>query len=113
MNIDISKLPPGFKLELCKEDLIAFAEILLQKKNIAACDSSSEKPISAQEIARYLDCSLQHIYWMTSNKRIPHFKVGKRLMFLKSEINQWIKENRQTSQKDIDEMADAYLNKNK
>lgn len=116
MVIDISKLPPGFKLELTKEHLVAFAEVLLQnriKVNPSSLDFE-ESPMNVKEVAKLLDVSVQHIYFLTSNKKIPHHKMsGKKLHFFKSEVIAYIKENRQSTQKDIDVLANEYLNKKK
>ena len=81
MHLDLSKLPPNVKLELTKEDLIAFAETLLSKNSEATnrdLSDFSEQPIGAEDVAKLLKVSKQHIYYLTSKKKIPHKKKGKR-----------------------------------
>lgn len=47
----------------------------------------------------------QTIYGWTSTHQIPHHKKGRRLMFLKSEIEDWLKNSKVKSQAEL--MAEA------
>jgi len=114
MHIDISKLPPGFKLELTKEDLIAFADYLLEQKlNSAIADAVEEQPIDVEAAATLLNVSKQHIYFLTSKNKIPHIKRGKRLYFFRSQILKWLKEDNRRTDKEIDDLANEYLERNR
>lgn len=114
MHIDISKLPPGFKLEVTKEDLIAFADRLLAERNNRLMDAiNDEKPIGVKAVAALLNVSVQQIYFLTSNHKIPFTKRGKRLYFFKSEILQWLKEDKCKTEEEIEKLADEFLLKNK
>jgi len=44
---------------------------------------------------------------------LTKYKNGKRLFFLKSEIDEWIKKGRGVTNEDIDRLASNYLIKNK
>ena len=47
------------------------------------------------EVAEYLNLSPSYIRKLTSTKEIPHRKpTGKRLYFVKSEINDWIQDSK-------------------
>jgi len=48
-------------------------------------------------------------YGYTARKEIPFHKNGKKLIFLKSEINQWLKQGRQKTNAEISAEADTYL----
>lgn len=43
------------------------------------------------ELARYLKIPKGSIYNMVYERKIPYIKIGKRLRFIKSEIDEWIR----------------------
>ena len=50
--------------------------------------------MTAKEAAKYLDCSVNHLYCKASSGEIPSVKpMGKR-RFIKSELDKWILEQR-------------------
>lgn len=49
------------------------------------------------------------IYCWTSNREIPFHKRGKRIMFLKSEIDDWLQENKSKSRTEIRREAEIYV----
>lgn len=53
------------------------------------------------------------VYEWVSNGEIPHYKGEKRLRFLRSEIDQWLKSGKRKTQKELAEDADAHLNQSK
>ena len=55
--------------------------------------------LTLDEISKYLKISKSTIYMLTSNSRIPHFKVGKQLRFRKSGIDKWADELESTSKR--------------
>lgn len=47
--------------------------------------------INSREAATHLDCTLGHLYKLTSRKAIPHYKPrGKRLLFLKADLDEYL-----------------------
>lgn len=48
-----------------------------------------EEIYTIDELSEYLKTPKGTIYWLTYKKRIPYFKVGKRLRFRKSTIEKW------------------------
>lgn len=48
-----------------------------------------EEIYTIDELSKYLKTSKGTLYWLTCKKRIPYFKVGKRLRFRKSTIDKW------------------------
>lgn len=55
----------------------------------------SEARFNSREAADYLGCSLGHIYKLTSRRAVPHYKPGgKRLLFLKSDLDAYLLRNR-------------------
>ena len=51
-----------------------------------------EKLVSIQELAELTTLSVSHIYKRTSAGTIPFYKVGKRVLFRPSEIDNWLEE---------------------
>ena len=50
--------------------------------------------INVIELSAYIGLSKSTIWKKTSNRKIPHFKVGKMLYFNIKEINSWLQSNR-------------------
>ncbi len=44
------------------------------------------------DVAKYLGCSIGHIYNLVSNERIPRVKKGKFLYFIPEHIFEWLLE---------------------
>ena len=42
------------------------------------------------DVARFMDCSIGHIYNLVSDEKIPRIKRGKFLYFIPTEILNWI-----------------------
>ena len=80
--------------------------------------------VSVQEILsyvdqdRYLDKRQAAEYTGLSTRtlesrldEIPHFRVGKKILFKKSELDHWIEQFRESSSQDFDAMVDDVLDK--
>lgn len=61
------------------------------------------------ETVLFTGLSKAHIYRLTSEKQIPHFKKAKKLYFKKSELENWMLENRVKTNKEIQSMANTYI----
>ena len=70
----------------------------------------TEKPLTFDEAARYLDVSKSHLYKLTSANKIPHYKPqGKRIYFSKGELNTWLYRNPVKIAGKIEQQADDYI----
>ena len=59
-------------------------------------------PFSFEEAAKYLNISKQTLYRMTSQSEIVHYKpAGKKLYFLKPDLDKWITRNRVTPREEL------------
>ena len=58
--------------------------------------------MTMKEVAEYLKLNEKTAYRLTSEGKLPAFKVGGSWRFQKSEIDQWIKEQSNTNQKDAE-----------
>ena len=66
--------------------------------------------LNFNDACSYLDISASHLYKLTSQKSIPHFcPQGKKLYFNRTELDEWLQRNRQTSTDEIETMAANYL----
>ena len=57
--------------------------------------------------------AVQTIYGWTSNNMIPYHKVGKRIYFVKSELDAWLSKEQHKSQEDLQKEAEEYVNNRK
>lgn len=57
--------------------------------------------------------AVQTIYGWTSNNLIPYHKVGKRIYFVKSELDAWLSKEQHKSQQDLLKEAENFVNNKK
>lgn len=70
---------------------------------------SAKTVFDLNETALFTGLSKAHIYRLTSEKQIPHFKKAKKLYFKKSELENWMLENRVKTNNEILSMASTYI----
>lgn len=64
---------------------------LLENRPTRSAPSKEEDPyMNIAEVAAYTRLAKQTIYQKTSTRTIPHRKIGSRLIFRKSEVDQWL-----------------------
>jgi len=73
-------------------------EYLEIKKRLDAIETHlkkfKSKPLNAVDAAEYLSISLQHLYRLTSQRKIPFHKPSNRyIYFFEHELNEWICSN--------------------
>ena len=74
--------------------------------NIEQLLQQDEMPLSFSEAAKYLSVSKSHLYKLTSNNGIAHFKpAGKKIYFKKSDLNAYLFRNRKASDQEIEQLA--------
>ena len=70
----------------------------------------TEKPLTLEEAARYLDLSTSTLYKMTSSNKICFYKPnGKRIYFAKSELDTWLLRNPVKTEAEVEQEADDYI----
>ena len=96
MQLTFEQLPEA--ISRLNDKLDNIEQLLLKEQ------SEPDKWMSISELMDYLPGkpAKATIYAKVSNRTIPHRKVGKRLAFLKSEINDWMNSQKR---KTIDEYA--------
>ena len=68
-----------------------------------------EKFLSVKEAADYLKISVAALYSLVSRRQIPVKKPGKRLYFLNTELNEWIKAGNLKTNDEIAREAETKL----
>jgi excisionase family DNA binding protein len=88
--------------------------LLLQQlvpDNGAILETAPKDTMTIKEAAQFLGVSKQSIYHHTMTRSIPHYKIGKKLYFLKPELDSWIQKHRVKTQAELVEEANTYLAK--
>ena len=68
------------------------------------------KPRTLVEAAKFLDLSQSHLYKLTSERKIPHFKPnGKKIYFDEYELVQWLKRKPKRTLEETEEKAASYI----
>ena len=84
----------------------------VMQKQLRASDSHENYPneiLSANEAANFIGVSLATLYGLTSARKIPHNKRGKRLYFDRQELIAWIREGKRKSMSEIEDEATGYI----
>ncbi|MHB9055778.1 MAG: helix-turn-helix domain-containing protein [Paludibacteraceae bacterium] len=88
-------------------------ETLLLKLNESAnqpkTDESEDEIMTVDQLSVYLTIAKATIYGKCSAREIPYFKVGKRVYFKKSVINEWLSQGRIHTMDEIKQQAEDYL----
>lgn len=67
---------------------------------------SPETPLPAGAAARYLDISVSHLYRMVARSKVGHYKPGgKKLYFLKRDLDEYAFRNRVATDEEIERRA--------
>lgn len=81
------------ELAILKEELIECKDLI--RKHIVSAALANDKWLSIKDLINYLpdQTARATIYGWVSQGLIPHHKYGKKLVFLKSEIDYWLYNN--------------------
>ncbi|MEQ1528139.1 MAG: helix-turn-helix domain-containing protein [Methylococcaceae bacterium] len=67
---------------------------------------SNKQTLSIEEAAIYTALSVSYLYKLTSTQQIPHFKPrGKIIYFDRSELDEWLRQNRVKTTEEIKSAA--------
>ena len=105
--LSLETLPKAFSQ--LAQDVSEIKRLLLEKGNEQQVESDQWFDLS--ELCQYHPDkpSKPTVYGWVSAGSIPAHKGSKKLRFLKSEIDQWLKQNRKPTLEDFASEADAYL----
>lgn len=86
-NLDISKLPPWAKVELTKEDLMAFANKLMSSKvNENNSQQSLPENVLMEDAKEILQCSSSTVHRWVNEGKLRCYKVNRRNYYKRSEL---------------------------
>ena len=89
MKIDIEQLPQWVKLEVSKEDLLAFAEKLREiseKEEPQPEKETEDELLNFEQMCEFLGIAHSTGYQRVSRGEIPHLKKGRRLYLWRLEL---------------------------
>lgn len=70
---------------------------------------SSKTVLDLEETLMFTGLSKGHLYRLTSKRQIPFFKKNRKLYFKKSEIEEWMLDQRIPTEDEIQSQATTYL----
>lgn len=71
------------------------------KEQVHFAGQEQEQWFNIEQASEFLGLAIQTIYQKVSGLDIPFHKQGKKLWFLKRELEEWLKEGRQKTRKEI------------
>jgi excisionase family DNA binding protein len=85
-------------------------ELHEQLERIENLLQAQKKVLNLNEAAELTGFSKSYLYKMTSKGLIPHYKpTGKQIFFNRVELEQWLLNNRQTTQEEAEKEALSYV----
>ena len=109
---------PMLMANLLEDNKILSAKIDALNRKISASvgnNKDNDQRMDVTEAQKYIPGhpAVQTIYGWTSNNMIPYHKVGKRIYFVKSELDAWLSKKQYMSQDDLRKEAENYVNGHK
>ncbi len=99
------------------EDLVKIAKVFYQLAKKDAEKNNQEDILNAKQAAKLLDLSPATIYGKTHRNEIPYFKQGKKLLFSRAALIEWLKKGENPvaiiEPSTAKSKADEYLHKNR
>lgn len=90
------------------EALEAFIEKAVAKAIQPLLQSLATQPqpndmsyLNAEQAAEYLHRKISTIYSLVQNRKIPSYKRGGKLLFIKSELQQWVEKGRKKTNEEV------------
>ena len=69
----------------------------------------TKEVLTIDECSAFTGCAKNHLYRLTSQRAIPFYKpMGGTIFFRKSEIEDWLLQNRQATEAEINSKATTY-----
>lgn len=109
-NLTFNDLPSA--VSMLTKEVGDLKRLLLDKQELSTKEES-EKLLTVQEAAQFLNLAVPTIYSKVSKGELPVMKSSKRLYFSNTELMAYLKEGRKKSNAEIEQEAEAYLSNNK
>ena len=89
------------------EDRKAIADLVTA--NMIGC---TKEVLTSDETALYMGVSKSYLYKLMMRKEIPHYKpMGKMCYFNRQELEQWLQQNRCSTNNELEQKAQSYCQK--
>ncbi len=111
-NLTFDQLPKAVSM-LTKE--VGELKHLLTKKKEQATTEQPDQWLDLNELIQYDPEKRTKPTWYCKihKNEVPHYKRDKKVYFLKSEIDEWLKEGKRKSNAELDQEAAMYLSNKK
>ena len=100
-NVILTPITISEMRQLIREEV----EASISKNNAVATDVVENELLTIEETAKYINMAVSSVYGLVHTKRIPYIKRGKRLIFERTKINEWLHAGRQKTREEIEEQA--------
>lgn len=100
-----------FLLSLNEAEFKAFLrEALTEILREIECKADANMPdiLNVSEAATFLKLQISTLYEKTAARLIPHFKRGNRLYFQRKDLEQWLREGRVKTQRELQSEASTF-----
>ena len=115
-NVPTFDMIPMLMANLLEDNKILSAKIDALNKKInmslpANKQGDDNERMDVTEAQKYIPGhpAVQTIYGWTSNGQIPYHKIGKRIYFVKSELDEWLSHSQHKSDDDLRKEAEEYV----
>lgn len=115
-NVPTFDMIPMLMANLLEDNKILSAKIDALNKKINMSLPANKKGddnerMDVTEAQKYIPShpAVQTIYGWTSNGQIPYHKIGKRIYFVKSELDDWLSNGKHKSDDDLRNEAEEYV----
>lgn len=115
-NVPTFDMIPMLMANLLEDNKILSAKIDALNKKIGTAVPANRKGddnerMDVTEAQRYIPGhpAVQTIYGWTSNGQIPYHKIGKRIYFVKSELDEWLSHGQRKSEDTLNKEAEEYV----
>ena len=111
-NLTFNDLPTAVT-NLTKE--VNEIKSLLTQKQEQTTNEQSEKWLDLNDLVYYDPERRTKQTWYSKlhKNEVPHYKRDKKVYFLKSEIDEWLKKGKRKSNAELEQEAEMYLSNNK
>ncbi len=90
-------------------DKLTIIENLLKETKSPPTAVLDLEVLNMEQAATYIGISKATLYGLTSSRKIPYYKAGKRIHFKKSELFKWITRVRVRTNEEIEQEATTYI----
>jgi excisionase family DNA binding protein len=96
-------------IEFKLDKIIKLIEELAPTKQVNGNKGTDRDIMNVDEVATFLFISKSTLYQYVMNRKIPHFKVGKKLYFKRGDLLNWIQDGKVKTVTEIQNEASTYI----